>query len=234
VQGDFANRAFMLTPFIAALVVGAALAQFGTIQIEWDAKGGSNGVVMEPRVVGVDHDDADTEPVSQGPEALYEEAWWRDGFAEDTRDTWFGASRLPRGPRPESLVDFDHRVGTVYRHTLTGSRGVIVGWDARTRAPRQWLDVNIPRERSWADRLRRLHAPHYSVLEERTAADGTTDYMQRYVVALCREEDPNPCLEVESPPSPLTHPDVYKFFDRFDSQQGYVPNASLRRLYPHG
>ena len=49
-------------------------------------------------------------------------------------------------------------VGAVYKHELTGARGVVVGWDERARAPREWLAANLPGKRSWVDQMRRLCA----------------------------------------------------------------------------
>ena len=114
-----------------------------------------------------------------------------------------------------------------------GARGVIIGWDERTKAPRQWIAGNLPGERSWTDMLRRLYAPHYSVLEERRMDDGKLKFMQRYIVAHCRE-DAEPCMRVESPAAPLQHPDTQKYFAGFDPERGYLPNAALEELYPDG
>ena len=52
----------------------------------------------------------------------YEDAWWRDGFGEDTRNEWFAASRTPRASRPDGMAMLGHRIGTVYEHTQTGAR----------------------------------------------------------------------------------------------------------------
>ena len=177
----------------------------------------------------------------------YEHEWWAGGFAEDTEKEWFAASRVPRGERPQSMVRLGHQIGTVYRHSLTGAFGVIVGWDARTRAPRSWLPQNLPGERSWADRIRRLHAPHYSVLEEMATRDGGRRYQQRYIVAFCREEGEaaDPCLEVMRPVKAPTHPDIPKYFDSFRKDSygfptedgeaaSFRPHPWLRTLYPHG
>ena len=165
----------------------------------------------------------------------WEQTWWRDGFADDTQESWFAASRTPRGPRPESMVALAHSIGTVYRHTQTGAKGVIVGWDARTRAPRNWLGPNIPAQRSWSDRLRRLHAPHYSVLEQIEQADGQYRFMQRYIVAHCTDEGESgpPCIMVEPPASKLVHPDLDRYFSGHNAD-GYMPTAELRAIYPHG
>jgi len=65
-------------------------------------------------------------------------------------------SKLVPPSRPQ--VEHSLRVGAVYYHTLTGARGVVVGWDERARAPREWLAANLPGKRSWADQMRRLCA----------------------------------------------------------------------------
>lgn len=222
--------------WLLVVAVRTAVAQFGTIQIDWVAEGAANGVAIAmPHLVGLEAERptvADPTPPEPNGDA-YEEAWWRDGFAHDTPDVWFAASKEPRPSRPPSLVDLSHRVGTVYRHTLTGARGVIIGWDERTKAPRQWIAGNLPGERSWTDMLRRLYAPHYSVLEERRQDNGKLKFMQRYIVAHCRE-DAEPCMRVESPAAPLQHPDTQIYFAGFDPQRGYLPNAALAELYPDG
>lgn len=246
---------FMLTA--AGTLLGLiACGQFGTIQIDWVAEG--NGKTT-PRLVGLEsgseesaQSDSDersgrrlfkledgkfTEIEVEEPSVserekrdadAFEEVWSRD-FAEMPQSEWFAASETPRGELPPSAALWGLRVGAVYRHSLTGSRGVVIGWDYRPRAPRKWLTANLPGQRSARDRLRRLYAPHYSVLEETPAGA----FMQRYVVALCREDDPRPCLEVESPAKPLSHPELAKYFDGLDLARGYLPNAALRERYPH-
>ena len=211
-----------------------ASAGFGTINIDWVAEGaaGSDGILM-PHVEGADS--LQEQPLEASADA-FEEAWWRDGFAHDTQEVWFAASRTPRSQPPKSMSGWGHRVGVVYTHRMTGARGVIVGWDERTRAPRQWLNANIPGEPSWTDRIRRLYAPHYSVLEERRGPDGGIQFMQRYIVAQCREDDPEPCLQVDWPQTPLEegHPDLHKYFESFEPDQGYTLQPWLRDLYPKG
>ena len=221
-----------------SLLATPALLQFGTIQIDWS---GEAGDVAIPRVAGLDDEgfessshDVVANDDGDPNEDRYEEAWWRDGFAHDSPEDWFAASRAPRAQRPPSLIAWSHSVGTVYKHKLTGAHGVIIGWDARTRAPREWLARNLPGERSWADRLRRLYSPHYSVLEERRKPDGTLQFMQRYIVAQCIEDDAEPCIQVESPPTTLEHPDTSKYFAGFDPLRGYIPNAALAEVYPNG
>ena len=221
-----------------AILALRASAQFGTITIDWVAESsmGADGDLV-PRIdVGGDDDatqqelrapDTPGSPAALASSETWELAWWRDGFAEDTRKHWFGGSEEPRGPRPSSMVELDHRVGTIFRHRKTGARGVIVGWDARTRAPRAWLDANVPSGRSWSDRMRRLYSPHYSVLEERGG-----EFMQRYIVAHCEEAPAPPCIEIERPARPLSHPDVAAYFDRFDANVGYVMSARWAERYP--
>ena len=169
---------------------------------------------------------------------LYEASWWRDGFGEDTHETWFAASPIPRGRRPEIMVKLGHRVGVVYEHTQTGALGVIVGWDARTRAPREWLSTALPGHRSWAERLRRLHAPHYSVLEQLRNADGSMHFQQRYIVAHCTENgaDGPSCLRLfeEGSIPQLKHPDLKRYFHAFSASVGYVPHPAWDKRYPHG
>ena len=155
-----------------ALYAAAAAAQFGTIKIDWVANGALGDGVATPRVI-LPYDKAEAVDMQEAHEKephasadSYEEAWWRDGFAHDPPESWFGGSREPRGQRPPEMVRQALRVGAVYTHAVTRARGVVVGWDQRTKAPRQWLGANIPGERSWADRMRRLYAPHFSVLEE--------------------------------------------------------------------
>ena len=132
------------------------------------------------------------------------------------------------------MVEHSLHVGAVYTHALTGARGVVVGWDERARAPREWLVANLPGKRSWADQMRRLYAPHYSVLEEIDKPDGSKRFMKRYIVALCREDDPAPCPRVATPAQPLHHPDIAQYFGAFDPQRGYLPTAELAALYPDG
>ena len=203
---------------LAAIQSGAAQ----STSIQWSADG-------TPHIMG-----ADAERGSE--EDSWEDAWWGDGFAEDGPEQWFAASREPRGARPVSMQDLNHRVGTVYTHTMSGATGVIIGWDPRTRAPKEWLGPNLPGHRSWSERLRRLYAPHYSVLEEIDDGKGNVRLMQRYIVAHCTEEGETgpPCLRIERSRR-SRHPDVDKYFSGYDVDAGvYLPNDELARLYPHG
>ena len=216
---------------VAAWLVGAARLQ--SITIDWAGASGE----QTPHIANLGEVRYDTDnDKSEADANSWEDAWWRGGFGDDTQEHWFGASPEPRGPRPVSMVQLGHRVGTVYTHVLTGAIGVIIGWDARTRAPKQWLGPNLPGERSWAERLRRLHAPHYSVLEEVKRPDGSSAFQQRYIVAHCTEkgEDGPPCLQVELPARRMRHPSIDLYFKGFNGEQGYLPKQALSRLYPDG
>jgi hypothetical protein len=94
-------------------------------------------------------------------EALFERAWLGGGFAADTPRDWFCGSEEARTERPEELR---FRVGDLFQHQSSGYLGYVVRWDARTRAPREWVEahrrVNAP-----GTRCERLFAPHLSVRE---------------------------------------------------------------------
>ena len=219
---------------LVLLAIAVARSQFGTIQVDWEAEAAGT---MAPHLVGVDrHErfdeagrrmaDFDIPDPEQTEEEAYEDAWWRGGYGDDTEKEWFAASTVPRYERPASVA---FSVGQIYEHATSGAHGVVVGWDAHTRAPRSWTKLNAGQ---LGATLARLHAPHYSVLEE-IEVDGRMQFMSRYIVAHCTEQgDLGPsCLQIES--EPLRHADVDKYFARFEDSR-YVPNEALSALYPHG
>mmetsp|Transcript_27090 Transcript_27090/g.82056 ORF Transcript_27090/g.82056 Transcript_27090/m.82056 type:complete len:251 (+) Transcript_27090:303-1055(+) len=160
----------------------------------------------------------------------YSRAWHIGGFQASPLDGWFGQSNAPRLKRPEHVLP----VGSVYTHRLTGARGVIVGWDLRLEAPREWADTHEG-NLDYRTRLARLHEPHYSVLEEMKREDGSFTFMQRYVVAMCLPMlAPPSCLQVENPAKTLSHPQLKRYFSAFNSIGGYVPNDDLAHIYPQG
>ena len=85
--------------------------------------------------------------------------------------------------------------------------------------------------------MRRLYAPHYSVLEQLGKGPGMR-FQQRYIVAHCTEagDEGPPCLEVLSPAiaNRLQHPDLPRYFSGHEPDVGYMPNSELARLYPEG
>ena len=163
--------------------------------------------------------------------SAYEDLWWRNGYGEDNERSWFSHSPEPRHERPAGAL----RIGDVYTHAMTGARGVVIGWDARLRAPRRWIDSADHWEgqpRSWADRLHRLQQPFHSVLE--VTADGRPQ--QRYVISLCRPlghpELAKSCLQPGG--GPLDHPELSDYFVGFRDDDGgwYEPRPELAQRYP--
>ena len=138
----------------ALLLASLATAQFGTIQIDWS--GETSDGSSRPSIL-LDAVDVE-QPEQQQEDDLYEDAWWREGFGEDDESSWFGASPTVRTVRPLAVK---YPVGTMYVHSQTGARGVVIGWDERTRAPRQWIRNNAGQ---LGASMARLRAPHYSCL----------------------------------------------------------------------
>lgn len=237
----------------AVLLAASATASFGQIDVQWPQEGGTTGhgdddgsrrapsVILpkaaEEEADDIDDDDEEDDENDENGEpsvrsAAFEDAWWRNGHATDTQADWFGSSPEPRTPRP-AKVQFS--IGQVYRHAHTGSRGVIVGWDARTRAPRQWVEMN---QGQLGASFSRLNAPHYSVIEEvdedangRPSKKGEMSFMMRYIIGdFMRVLDDG--FKVE----PLRfHPDVARHFGSYNSNTGrYTPLPWLRERYPHG
>ena len=228
------RREVMRVCLAAGLLVHSIVAQFGTIRIDWVSEGALGDGRATPHVGGLSAEVVGEEPAAPpAPSAdTYEEAWWRDDFAHDLPGVWFGAGREVRNKRPAEMVQHALHVGAVYTHTLTGARGVVVGWDERARAPREWLVANLPGKRSWADQMRRLcvappspgpppnpnpspaqappfcrYAPHYSVLEEIEKPDGSKHFMKRCAIAQCRERAMTRGRRSPPPPAhPPAHP----------------------------
>ncbi|PIK39367.1 hypothetical protein BSL78_23793 [Apostichopus japonicus] len=67
----------------------------------------------------------------EGAEATLEEAVKKILKERDPTGN-FGASAIPRNPRPGHIK---YRIGQVIRHKQYGYRGVIVGWDATAKVP---------------------------------------------------------------------------------------------------
>lgn len=114
-------------------------------------------------------------------DALFERAWVFGGFASDQPSDWFGRSNAPRdGGRPHGLR---LRVGDMFRHKQTNFVGYVVGWDARTRAPYQWV-TSHRRVGAPGTCCTRLFAPHLSVREfypDSSAPQGV-GFQTRYVI----------------------------------------------------
>jgi hypothetical protein len=65
-------------------------------------------------------------------------------------------------------------------------------------------------------------------------SNGLLLYLTRYIVALCREDDPAPCLRVATLAQPLEHPEIAQYFGGYDRARGYLPKPELAALYPDG
>ncbi|XP_028653551.1 uncharacterized protein si:dkey-261l7.2 [Erpetoichthys calabaricus] len=68
---------------------------------------------------------------------------------------YFGDSREIRSPRPNSVL---YRVGEVIMEKDHGMIGVIVGWDEKLKAPREWIEQRYSHTEGEED------VPHYKVL----------------------------------------------------------------------
>jgi hemimethylated DNA binding protein len=126
------------------------------------------------------------------------------------KDGYFAQSADVRDPRPP---DVRLRVGQVVKHKKWGYRGVIIGWDEKAQAPKQWLTQMHANNPHWKDQ------PNYSILvdtRDRTAPQIT------YV--------PQENLETIHL-TKILHPNVEDFFENFDGSQ-YLPRPWLKGLYP--
>ena len=218
---------------VLVTLVQQSAAQLG-LRIEW-VESSDNTWLSFPRLPGLEVQPGEDD-MKEGDDIMhekYEKAWRAGGFDRFTKDEWFASSQKVRRNRPSSVT---HRVGTVYVHAKTGAKGVVVGWDDKTVASRQWVDAtDAYGGYDWQDRLARLHVPHYSVLEEVERPDGSIQYLQRYVVSMCHpRQAPPSCLQIQAPALKLSHPDLDFYFRGFDASQGYLPNDRLSRLYPEG
>ena len=112
--------------------------------------------------------------------ALFDRAWESGGFAADNSTHWFGCSSDPRPARPAELR---FRVGDLFQHQSTGYLGYVLAWDARTRAPREWVEAHR-RVDAPGTRVDRLFAPHLSVREFLPVpTDQGVGFQSRYVIA---------------------------------------------------
>ncbi|XP_043929613.1 uncharacterized protein LOC122803960 isoform X2 [Protopterus annectens] len=78
---------------------------------------------------------------------------------------YFGESTELRSPRPRSVK---FHVGQVFLHKRYGYVGVIVGWDAKAKAPEEWLQkMYKENKKSMQD------TPHYKVLIDTSSTEST-------------------------------------------------------------
>ncbi|WAR03525.1 FBX21-like protein [Mya arenaria] len=107
-------------------------------------------------------------------------------------------------------TEVEFSVGMVMKHKRYSYSCVISGWDERSKASREWNTqmgvYNLPLKDK---------QPFYNVLVE----DGSN----RYAAQENLDYHESPCL--------ISHPDVGKYFERFDGRK-YIPNAEKAEEYP--
>ncbi|XP_067388773.1 F-box only protein 21-like isoform X2 [Emydura macquarii macquarii] len=136
----------------------------------------------------------------------------QSGEDEEEIHDYFAKSTHIRSPKPESVL---FNVGQVIVHRRFGYSGVIVGWDVKARAPKDWLQHKYPPEKQG---LR--DTPHYRILINRANRFGkSTVYIPEEEITIIMG------LEVH-------HPDLTAYFSRYDGSK-YIMQPWLRKIYPH-
>ncbi|XP_075243521.1 uncharacterized protein LOC142337849 isoform X2 [Convolutriloba macropyga] len=130
-----------------------------------------------------------------------------------SRDGLLGASMVVHSPR---AVDVHFRVGQVIKHKLYNYRAVIIGWDERPKAPKDWFTGAVP-EKQMATYL---DQPFYSVLIDTRDRAPQTTYVPSANIQLL-------------PNNRIIHPSVDDYFEYFDGYSQYVMRPWLKRIYPH-
>jgi len=128
-------------------------------------------------------------------------------------DGLLGASLEVHSPR---AVDVKFRVGQVIKHKLFKYRAVIVGWDERPRAPKDWFSGAVPDKQMTSY----LNQPFYSVLIDTRDRAPQTTYVPSANIEL---------LEYTR----IIHPSLDDYFEHFDGKSQYVMRPWLKRIYPH-
>ncbi|XP_071819992.1 uncharacterized protein [Apostichopus japonicus] len=147
----------------------------------------------------------------EGAEATLEEAVKKILKERDPTGN-FGASAIPRNPRPGHIK---YRIGQVIRHKQYGYRGVIVGWDATAKAPASWLD-----KMHGEHKLHLRNLPNYSVLVDvRDRQRGQITYVVEENIEIIEDHEVN-------------HPHVKEYFNGFDGVQ-YIAKQWLKKIYPN-
>jgi len=105
----------------------------------------------------------------------------------------------------------ENHIGQVCKHRKYNYICVIFGWDPKCTASTSWI------KQMGVDKLENKNLqPFYNVL----VSDGSNRY------AAQENLEPIPHQEV-------THPDIGKYFEKFDMELGYVANKQLRDQYPN-
>ncbi|XP_028825222.1 uncharacterized protein LOC114784082 [Denticeps clupeoides] len=127
---------------------------------------------------------------------------------------YFGASTEVHSPRPAYVL---HRVGQVVMETENHMIGVIISWDAKLRAPPQW----IKKRYSESEMKRAEDSPHYKIVFN---GPGPSSIMIGYLP--------------QSAIRPLTGmkpdiPTLDHYFTHFDGEK-FVLQPWLEQIYPEG
>ncbi|XP_076445576.1 uncharacterized protein LOC143283278 [Babylonia areolata] len=123
----------------------------------------------------------------------------------------FGSSTEPRLYRP---AEVKFRIGQVVRHKFWKYRGVIIGWDLKPRAPKEWLEENYP-----SSEKHLLHMPAFTLLVD------VRDRMTPQLSYVPGEE-----IEVIDK-TRVMHPRLDYYFESYDRGQ-YTPRPWLQSIYP--
>lgn len=124
---------------------------------------------------------------------------------------YFGTSPKPREPRPANVM---FHVGQVVRHKKWNYRGVIIGWDAKARAPQSWLGKMHPQDKKhWQEQ------PNYSILVD------TRDRLSPQITYVPQEN-----IEVILN-TQILHPSLDNYFEYYDGGQ-YILRPWLQAIYP--
>ncbi|XP_064614732.1 uncharacterized protein LOC135478946 [Liolophura sinensis] len=127
-------------------------------------------------------------------------------------DGMFGASPVPRSPRPAHVK---YRVGQVIKHKIWGYRGVIIAWDTEAKAPAQWLSEMHPKNKKhWRN------MPNYAILvDTRDRINAQMTYVP--------EENIQVIINTK-----IFHPNLDEYFEAWDGAQ-YLARPWMKALYPH-
>nr|XP_033795241.1 F-box only protein 21-like [Geotrypetes seraphini] len=131
---------------------------------------------------------------------------------EDDNTTYFAESTDIRSPKPASVR---LSVGQVMIHKKLGYTGVIIGWDAKVRAPEDWLI-----EEYGSEVEERRNMPHYRILISLSKKyNRSISYITEDQITIIQGFK-------------INHPAVHIYFTMFDGSR-YVMHPWLQRVYPH-
>ena len=126
----------------------------------------------------------------------------------------FAESALTRSPRPSKVL---YRTGQVVKHKKLNLYGVIIGWDEKLQASKDWLVKNYNQEELEIYR----EQPHYLVLVDKK-------YQEEF-----NHKSYIPQSEIQVVNSiKIMHNKLYSYFSNFDGKK-YLKKKFLKTVYPH-